>query len=73
MAVRSRAQVVGQILRAQAGLDRGHAAADVDADGGGRDGAAHGDDRADGGAAPRVDVGHDGDVVRDPGQRWRRS
>jgi len=69
MLLRKRAQVVREIPRAQARRDGGHAAADVDAHGGRRDGAAHGDDRPDRRAAARVHVRHDGDVVRDPRQR----
>src|SRR5712692_403960 len=61
-------QRVGQVVRGQAGAEGGEAAADIDADRRGREGALHGDDRADGRALPVVDVGHGGDVVEHPGQ-----
>ncbi|MDQ7909765.1 hypothetical protein RB614_35160 [Phytohabitans sp. ZYX-F-186] len=62
-----RAEVIGQLGRGERRADRGHPAADVDADGGRRDGLTHGDHRADSGALAEMDVGHDRDAL-DPGQ-----
>jgi hypothetical protein len=61
-------QVVGQVACRQVGLERGHATADVHAHGCGSDGAAQSHDRTDRSPFTQVDVGHHGDMVRDPGQ-----
>jgi hypothetical protein len=56
-------QVVGQVAGGERGLDRHHAAADVDADRGRDDRSVGGDHAADRRADAPVDVGHRGDVV----------
>jgi hypothetical protein len=62
-----RAEVVGQVGVGQVGAHGGHAAADVHTHGGRREGLAHGDDGADGGALSIMDIGHHGDAL-DPRQ-----
>ena len=54
-----------ELLRGQRGARGGHAAADIDADGGRDDGAIGGNDAADGGADAGVHVRHRGDVPMD--------
>ncbi len=61
-------QVVGQVLGADRGAHRHHAAADVDAHGGRDDRPQGGNDRTDRRAHPPVHVGHDRHVLVDEGQ-----
>ena len=56
-------EVVGQVAGGKRGTHRHHAAADIDADGGRHDGAAGGDDGADGGALAQMHVRHDRHVA----------
>ncbi len=61
----SAVEVLGQPVRGRVGLDRDHAAADVDADRGGDDRTVGRDDRPDGRALADVGVGHERDVPLD--------
>jgi hypothetical protein len=58
-----RLEIIGQLVGAQRGLDRHHAAADIDPHGGRDDRLAARDHAADGGALAGVDVGHHGDPL----------
>ena len=58
-------EVMGEVRPGEGCLDRDHAAADVDADGGGYDGPFGGDAGADGRAEAEVAVRHDGHMAED--------
>lgn len=56
----------GEVARLEIGPDGSHPAADVDPDGRGRDGAAHGDHGANRGSLAEVNIGHAGHVTKHP-------
>jgi hypothetical protein len=63
-----RPEIIGEVTGGEAGLDRRHAAADVDADCRRRHRVAHRHHRPHGRPLAEVDVGHHRDVVDDPGE-----
>ena len=61
-------EIIGEIAGIEVGLHGHHAATNVDADGGGNDGALGRDDATDSGANAPMDVGHGGDPFVDEGK-----